>query len=184
MTFRPSVEHIFELLMSPQVLSMESPSGLMPDINELHLFGLNSDIFNSVAQDAFLQELGLLSEELDDEECMQTLPAVTEFTYPIQTLNKTEQQPTPSPAASRRKKVPTLHESDWAPYKERIVELHVREKRPLGEVKAIMEKEFGFCAVYVYTPSSSAYLTTYSTQHSTIPQPHHGVETRQEHQAR
>jgi hypothetical protein len=126
---------------------MESPSGLMADINELHLFGLDSNIFNSVAQDAFLQELEQLSEELDDEEGMQAFPAVTDSTFPIQDLHKTEQQPAPLPATSRRKKVPTLHESDWAPYKERIVQLHIRENRFLGEVKEIMEKEFGFCAV-------------------------------------
>jgi hypothetical protein len=142
---------------------MDSPSGFMPDINELHLFGLDSDIFNFVAQDAFLQELDLLSAEVDDEERMQAFPALTDFTYPIQCLTKAEQKPAPSPAISRRKKVPTLHESDWAPYKDRIVQLHIHENRPLGEVKEIMEKEFGFCAVYVHnlihTLTSNAYLT-------------------------
>jgi hypothetical protein len=162
--FNLSVEHpIFELHTSSKVFSMGSPSGFMLDINELHLFGLDSDIFNSVAQDAFLQELDLLTEKLDSEERIQAFSAVTDFTYPIQNLDKTEQQPAPPPATSRRKKVPTLHESDWAPYKERIVELHIRENRPLGEVKEIMEKEFGFCAVYVHslvhTLPSNAHLT-------------------------
>ncbi|KAF1936341.1 hypothetical protein EJ02DRAFT_359368, partial [Clathrospora elynae] len=51
------------------------------------------------------------------------------------------------PSKFRKKKALTLHESDWASYKDRIIELHILENRPLREVREIMEKEFGFCAV-------------------------------------
>jgi hypothetical protein len=49
----------------------------------------------------------------------------------------------------RKPKAPTLREADWEPHKARIIELHISEKRPLKEVKQIMEAESDFCAEYV-----------------------------------
>jgi hypothetical protein len=49
----------------------------------------------------------------------------------------------------RKRKAPTLREADFEPHKARIIELHISEKRPLKEVKQIMEAESGFCAEYV-----------------------------------
>ncbi len=49
-------------------------------------------------------------------------------------------------ANTRKKKAPTLPATTWEPYKARIVELHIKEGRPLREVKGIMENEFGFTA--------------------------------------
>jgi hypothetical protein len=137
----------------------------MPDITDLYLFGLSSDKSSSEAQDAFLQELDLLSGEVDGEERMQAFPAVTDLNHSVQEFNKTDQQPASLPATSRRRKVPTLYECDWASYKNRIVQLHIRENRPLKEVRAIMENEVGFCAVYVHSPvhtmPSNAYPITF-----------------------
>jgi Clr5 domain len=47
---------------------------------------------------------------------------------------------------TRRKKAPTLRCEAWAPYKDRIIELHITQRLPLREVKVIIEKEFGFVA--------------------------------------
>jgi hypothetical protein len=52
----------------------------------------------------------------------------------------------------RKKKARTLRESDWEPYKEKVIQLHLHEKRPLPEVKTLMEQEFGFTAEYVEQP--------------------------------
>jgi len=56
---------------------------------------------------------------------------------------------TVSNARPRKKKAPTLRESDWGPYKDRIIQLHHVEKRPLPEVRILIEQEFGFSAEYV-----------------------------------
>ncbi|KAI4952113.1 hypothetical protein J4E91_003575 [Alternaria rosae] len=53
---------------------------------------------------------------------------------------------TVSDARPRKKKSPTLRESDWEPYKDRIIQLHVVEKRPLPEVRDLIERKFGFAA--------------------------------------
>jgi hypothetical protein len=53
------------------------------------------------------------------------------------------------PTNTRRKKAPTLRCEAWAPYKDRIVELHITLGLPLREVKIMIEKEFGFTAEYV-----------------------------------
>ena len=63
---------------------------------------------------------------------------------------------TPDPPASdlyavatteiRKKKARTLRESDWEPYKELIIQLHITEKRPLPEVKRLVEEGYGFHA--------------------------------------
>jgi hypothetical protein len=46
----------------------------------------------------------------------------------------------------RRKKARTLRESDWEPYRDRIIQLHLTERRPLPEVKNMIEQETGFAA--------------------------------------
>ena len=56
---------------------------------------------------------------------------------------------TVSNARPRKKKAPTLRESDWEPYKDRIIQVHLVEKRSLPEVKILIEQEFGFTAEYV-----------------------------------
>lgn len=53
------------------------------------------------------------------------------------------------PTRPRKRKAPTLRASDWEPYKARIVELHIMEKRPLQEVREAIKMEFGFTAEYV-----------------------------------
>ena len=50
------------------------------------------------------------------------------------------------PTRVRKRKAPTLRDSDWEPYKDRIVHLHITQDKPLPEVKKIMEKEMGFTA--------------------------------------
>ena len=52
----------------------------------------------------------------------------------------------------RKKKARTLRETDWEPYKDRIIQLHHVEKRPLPEVRILIEQEFGFIAEYVGQP--------------------------------
>ena len=50
------------------------------------------------------------------------------------------------PVQTRKKKAPTLRAEAWEPYKARILELHIEQRRPLREVKQIIEEEFGFVA--------------------------------------
>ncbi|KAF2855880.1 hypothetical protein T440DRAFT_464227 [Plenodomus tracheiphilus IPT5] len=50
------------------------------------------------------------------------------------------------PTTRRKKKARTLRERDWGPHVDKVIELHITEKRPLSEVKQIMEREFGFSA--------------------------------------
>jgi hypothetical protein len=69
----------------------------------------------------------------------------------------------------RKKKARTLRESDWEPYKERVIQLHLHEKRPLPEVKTLMEQEFGFTAGYV--------------EQLVVPSPHH-IQTNHAHRIR
>lgn len=52
------------------------------------------------------------------------------------------------PARPRKRKAPTLRESDWAPYKDQVDELYT-SGMPLKKVKEIIEVEHGFCAEYV-----------------------------------
>ena len=64
--------------------------------------------------------------------------------------------PRPNPVADarpRKKKARTLRESDWEPYKDRVMQLHLTEKRPLSEVRLLIEQEFGFNAEYVEQPA-------------------------------
>ncbi|KAL2687644.1 hypothetical protein Neosp_005206 [[Neocosmospora] mangrovei] len=60
-----------------------------------------------------------------------------------QTMPTTPMGPPPQ---RRKKKAPTLRAEAWEPYKARILELHVTQKRPLREVKKKIEDEFGFTA--------------------------------------
>jgi hypothetical protein len=53
------------------------------------------------------------------------------------------------PTRMRKRKAPTLRVDAWEPYKARIIELHIEQGLPLGKVKDIIEKEFGFTAEYV-----------------------------------
>lgn len=53
------------------------------------------------------------------------------------------------PKKPRKRKVPTLRADAWEPYKARILELHKARKKPLREVKEILERECGFSAEYV-----------------------------------
>ncbi|KAI4669197.1 uncharacterized protein J4E79_001240 [Alternaria viburni] len=66
----------------------------------------------------------------------------------------TPSQPPPTPqhpnhiadTRPRKKKARTLRETDWEPYKDRIIQLHHVEKRPLPEVRILIEQELGFIA--------------------------------------
>jgi hypothetical protein len=53
------------------------------------------------------------------------------------------------PIKRRKKKAPTLRASDWEPFKARIIELHITQKRSLPEVKKMIESELGFVAEFV-----------------------------------
>lgn len=53
------------------------------------------------------------------------------------------------PAQPRKRKAATLRADDWEPYKKRVLDLHIEQKRPLPEVRQIIEKEYGFKAEYV-----------------------------------
>lgn len=64
------------------------------------------------------------------------------------------------PTNPRKRKAPTLRESDWQPYKARILELHIEQKRPLREVKEIIELEFDFTAECVLLSLDSIYTLT------------------------
>ena len=50
-----------------------------------------------------------------------------------------------TPTNPRKRKAPTLRVEDWAPYKARVIELHIEQNKPLTEVKAELEK-LGFTA--------------------------------------
>ncbi|KAH7357318.1 hypothetical protein BKA66DRAFT_552991 [Pyrenochaeta sp. MPI-SDFR-AT-0127] len=50
------------------------------------------------------------------------------------------------PPSRRKKKAPTLRASDWEPYKDRVLELHINQGLSLKEVKKKLEEEFGFTA--------------------------------------
>ena len=52
------------------------------------------------------------------------------------------------PAKKRKKKAPTLRAEQWAPYKDRIKELHIVQNLSIREVKEAIEQEFGFTAMY------------------------------------
>jgi hypothetical protein len=49
----------------------------------------------------------------------------------------------------RRKKAQTLRDKDWEPFRTRVFELHITNGLPLKEVKAVMQREYGFSAEYV-----------------------------------
>jgi hypothetical protein len=55
----------------------------------------------------------------------------------------------PPPPKARKKKAPTLRESDWAPCKDRVLELYI-SGTTLNKVKETIEAEFGFHAEYVF----------------------------------
>lgn len=52
------------------------------------------------------------------------------------------QQMPPPPLKPRKRKAPTLHNDDWDPVKDRVIELYITEDLPLPEVKKIVEHEF------------------------------------------
>ncbi|KAK3352751.1 hypothetical protein B0T25DRAFT_192108 [Lasiosphaeria hispida] len=47
-------------------------------------------------------------------------------------------------AQARKRKAPTLRDSDWEPHKERIIELHITENLPLQQVIGILKREHDF----------------------------------------
>jgi hypothetical protein len=53
------------------------------------------------------------------------------------------------PDRPRKRKAATLRADDWEPYKKRILDLHIEQKRPLPEVRQTIKKEYGFEAGYV-----------------------------------
>lgn len=48
----------------------------------------------------------------------------------------------------RKRKAATLRAADWEPYRKRILELHIEEKRSVQQVKRLMEDKYGFKAEY------------------------------------
>lgn len=55
----------------------------------------------------------------------------------------------PPPPKTRKRKAPTLRESDWAPCKDRVLELYTLGTT-LNEVRDTIEAEFGFHAEYAF----------------------------------
>jgi hypothetical protein len=53
------------------------------------------------------------------------------------------------PNRPRKRKAATLRADDWEPYKKRILDLHIKQKKPLPEVRQTIEKEYSFKAEYV-----------------------------------
>ena len=70
----------------------------------------------------------------------QPAPAVT---------HTSQTSPTDPLYRPRKRKAVTLRTDVWEPYKERILDLHIEQKRPLPEVRQTLEKEYGFKAEYV-----------------------------------
>lgn len=65
------------------------------------------------------------------------------------TLEEPHVEPLAPPPNPRKRKAPTLREEDWRPVKDRVIELHINQNRPLPEVKKTVEEEFaaiGFSA--------------------------------------
>lgn len=61
--------------------------------------------------------------------------------------DSTFDQPPPIDAApSRKRKAPTLRDSDWEPMKVRIVQLYVEENLTISQLKEAINKEFKFQA--------------------------------------
>jgi hypothetical protein len=78
-----------------------------------------------------------------------TQPDVSGFQLDFQPPSGVEVVPTVAmrpPAKPRKPKAPTLSAAAWAPYKDRIIELHLTKAKPLAEVRQIMEMEYGFKA--------------------------------------
>jgi hypothetical protein len=73
--------------------------------------------------------------------------------YPVESPSLTSptasQSMLPPPARPRKKKAPTLRESDWVPHQTRITELY-SSGMPLKKVKDVIEVETGFSAEYVF----------------------------------
>lgn len=61
---------------------------------------------------------------------------------PDQTLSS----PMGPPVTKRAKKASTLNAEAWSLQKDRVLQLHIAEGRPLKEVREIMERDFGFVA--------------------------------------
>lgn len=91
----------------------------------------------------------------DGDRVMRTINQITPSPFTPTWTASDMPQPTESPvltgsmkppARPRKPKAPTLRESDWEPYKARVIELHIKEKRPLPEVRLTIQEEFGFTA--------------------------------------
>jgi hypothetical protein len=68
------------------------------------------------------------------------------------------------PAKKRKKKAPTLRADQWEPYRDRIKELHIDQNLPLREVKNVIEREFGFTAVYASVELASNLKLTFTRE--------------------
>lgn len=55
----------------------------------------------------------------------------------------------PKAGQPRKRKAATLRVDDWEPYRKRILDLHIKQNKPLPEVRQVMEKEYCFKAEYV-----------------------------------
>lgn len=49
---------------------------------------------------------------------------------------------------TRKRKAPTLRDTDWEPVKRRIVQLHINQNISLPDVREQVRNEFGFEATY------------------------------------
>lgn len=52
----------------------------------------------------------------------------------------------PPPPNPRKRKAPTLRLDDWAPVKDRVIELHISKNLPLPKVQEMIQEEFDFTA--------------------------------------
>ena len=80
-------------------------------------------------------------------------PVVQSHQIPVSgEINDVPVQPMAPPPRPRKRKAPTLREDEWAPFKDRIIELHIKQGLPLPKVKKIVEDVFkssGFTATLV-----------------------------------
>jgi hypothetical protein len=91
-----------------------------------------------------IEEINGPLETIGDEEVLPPLHSQSHdygFTiFEAHPTGQASQSPEPS-VNSRKRKARTLHESDWAPVKARVIELYYEEDLPLNEVKKAIERD-------------------------------------------
>jgi len=144
----------------------QSPSFTHESIRRRFLFSLDfCGIVKDLSSRYFLLEYYLWATHIPLL-CLSKIYTTMDLDWHLLRISEedaTSSQPPPPPppplppnpiadARPRKKKARTLRETDWEPYKGRVIQLHLTEKRPLSEVRILIEQEFGFTAEYVERP--------------------------------